>query len=525
MGRPARHEIEKFANDAYGVASDRIVREYSEKKNQVLADARLTGNGGAYLPALIEWGTARLREMILALADAYVEAFTVHHTPSDLASETALQTEGRKMAAGTIYGTREDLKLRSVRVRIAEEGRGIPWHLEIERAMNTALKEGLLRLKQQRIKFRDSGSALQRAEHNAGNLGRTETQGPGRNPHSSAPSDAGPQFAVIRPWSGSGDQPPAHQFPRLEALDGFIVRWMYHPTKPAVMVFSAKQVAEMGPEWSEQYIHQEYPRVKYHWTKPSITVNNAEEEMALGGGWANSPTAFDPYRGARPARIGPHDPCKWLDQWSAQGLSSDHRTKIKAQLLWAEATFERFHDPDTGLLAAMRQAFIGIAQVLFDSETLTEEVLRRDIPLLVWDSAVAAGWWRLASESPQDIFPEQLGHYWVWRDESRDWNGLFRAETAEWRARLLEKLSPSPAVANPVPPSTPLESLPSAPTNEARDDAERLLAGKTEVDKHRAAKYLDCTSDHVLRLARLGRIKVSNTRPKKFNSESLRPLL
>src|ERR1039458_6084949 len=55
---------------------------------------------------------------------------------------------------------------------------------------------------------------------------------------------------------------------------------------------------------------------------------------------------------------------------------------------------------------------------------------------LVWDSAIAAGWWRCASETPQNIFPERVGHYWVWRDDRTDWHRLFHDETEEWVVRL-----------------------------------------------------------------------------------------
>lgn len=92
------------------------------------------------------------------------------------------------------------------------------------------------------------------------------------------------------------------------------------------------------------------------------------------------------------------------------GLSSEHRKKIKAQLLRADSAFERSldADPDSDALVSMRQAFDRIAGVLFDAGILTEDLLRKDIPQLVWDSAIAGGWWRLASETRQDIFPEQL---------------------------------------------------------------------------------------------------------------------
>ena len=92
----------------------------------------------------------------------------------------------------------------------------------------------------------------------------------------------------------------------------------------------------------------------------------------------------------------------------------------------------------------MRLAFNEVARILLEGGILTGQLLVSEIPLLAWDAAIAAGWYRLASETRKDIFPEQLGHYWVWRDESRDWQGLFRSETAEWHARLLEVPEPAP---------------------------------------------------------------------------------
>jgi hypothetical protein len=96
----------------------------------------------------------------------------------------------------------------------------------------------------------------------------------------------------------------------------------------------------------------------------------------------------------------------------------------------------------------MRQAFDGVAMVLFVADILTESLLRNEIPQLVWDSAIAAGWWRWASETPQAIFPERLGPYCVWRDERTD--GLFHDETELWRVRLASapaargRISPQP---------------------------------------------------------------------------------
>ena len=241
---------------------------------------------------------------------------------------------------------------------------------------------------------------------------------------------------------------PGREFPR----------FVYHVAQAPRMVSSKREEVELGPEWSRVYIHQRYPCFKYHWTKPPVTVKDVEEERALGGGWANSPAPFEPYKGARPARTEQQDPTKWLEEWSVPGLSPDHKKKIKAQLLRADGAFDRSPDPDSAALASMRQAFDGIARVLFDAGILTEQLLKNEIPLFVWDSAIAGAWWRLASESRQDIFPEQLGHYWVWRDDGRDWKGLFRAEVGEWCATLLDAPSRSPEVADRNAPTRPEQS-------------------------------------------------------------------
>jgi hypothetical protein len=214
-------------------------------------------------------------------------------------------------------------------------------------------------------------------------------------------------------------------------------RTMYHATKPPVTVNTARQENELGPEWSRAYIHQSYPKVKHHWNGRTVTVQSLEAEVALGGGWSNS-TAFEPYKGPRRARPDRSDPVKWLDGWYVPGLTAEFRIKIKAQLKRAHGLFWKAPDTATAVTDSMRQAFDGIAQVLFDAGILTEEVLGGALTALVWDSAIAGGWWHLASETPQSIFPEQLGHYWVWRDDSQDWTGLFMGEIAEWESELLE---------------------------------------------------------------------------------------
>lgn len=256
-------------------------------------------------------------------------------------------------------------------------------------------------------------------------------------------------------------------------------RWMYHATEKPKMVSSRQEEVALEPEWSRVYIHQEYPKVKYHWSGKEITIQTADEEAALGGGWANTPAAFAPYKGPRAAGV-EHHPERWVDEWPISGLSDEDRQRIKAQLWRADSEFWKSPDAPSADTTVMRLAFDGVASVLFSAGILTEQLLRDQIPLFVWDSAIAAGWWRLASEAPHDMFREQLGHYWVWREEGKDWQGLFRSETGKWRAQLLEH------------PPVPSQSSPVSDTPDADTvmDAFRNIAGMKATDSENRGFWL-----------------------------------
>ena len=187
----------------------------------------------------------------------------------------------------------------------------------------------------------------------------------------------------------------------------------------------------------DRYVHQPYPKVKHSWLGKARTVQNADEEAALGKGWADTPAVFDPYQGPRQPRTEEQNPLKWVDGWTGAELSSEERNRIKAVFLRADAFFWRSPDDVSAAKAAMGQAFHGVAKVLAEGGILSEEILLNELPALVWDAAIAGGWYRYASEVPMDIFPEQLGHYWIWRDD-RDWNDLFYSERTEWYASLVE---------------------------------------------------------------------------------------
>src|ERR1022692_3679758 len=137
-----------------------------------------------------------------------------------------------------------------------------------------------------------------------------------------------------------------------------------------------------------------YPKMKYHWIQNHVIVNNADEGTALGGGWADTPAAFAPYRGPRPPRTADQKAIKWVDDWPVPAVMSDHRQGIKIELLRVDVAFWKSPDTPDAHHTAMRQAFEGVAMVLFAAGILTESLLRNEIPQLVWDSAIAAGWWR-----------------------------------------------------------------------------------------------------------------------------------
>lgn len=114
MSGLSRGEIEKFADDTFAVARDRILAEYAEKLNHAPAQARLTGNSGAYLPTVIRQAIVRSRAMILARAASYVEAFNQAEVPSDKQAEKNLETFAHQSVAGSISKVRGELRLRSV---------------------------------------------------------------------------------------------------------------------------------------------------------------------------------------------------------------------------------------------------------------------------------------------------------------------------------------------------------------------------------------------------------------------------
>jgi len=176
------------------------------------------------------------------------------------------------------------------------------------------------------------------------------------------------------------------------------------------------------------------------------------------------------------------NPTKWIDEWSILGLTDEHRTSLKAAMWKADGKFWGSPDTEDDATAAIKSAFDGIAKVLFDAGLLTEALLRDEIEALAWDSAIAAGWWRYASDTPARILPEQVGHYWVWRPPGRDWLGLFRAESSGWRAALFERQVKDPDTLSRI------RGNPPAPNGLRTSPTETVTSTKTEEIARRAVK-------------------------------------
>ena len=560
MNHRSRNEIEKFANDAFALDRDRILTEYAEKKSRVLGQVKLTGNSGGYLPALVTWAAEREREMALARADAWVRAFTIFGVPSDVQAEEAIKTYARLSAAGSISSIRGELQLRAGRLGIAEQGRGMPWHLEIERSLNAALKTGELRLRQQRIMSNNSESLKRSPAVNRASgaetvasmrpLGGNSSRGVAEGAVTGLPELAGTQelankertsamvvFGSSRPVTivrGAGtpeelrwetrmggdfdtkalfqssdrvvtgdelhcdvfDQPRLVLRVKAVLANGEVAYWeapiipvsewsrfqernqnrnmtdarkdaypkpMYHATKPPVMVYSAQQQAELGPDWSEKYSYQPYPKMKYHWRKDPVTVKDEKEDRGLERGWANNPSAFawDNFKDRSWTQL-ESDPLRWSDGWLGSDLNSHVRNLIRAQLLKAHSAFLAL-SPAEGVLPsvglnfsgtfgappaiptayqeAMKRAFGGVAHVLHTERILKTNHLNIEIPVLLSDTAVSAGWWPWpTSEARTDIYTEQFGHYWFWGgwNQAQVLERIFQAATTEWLGTLLE---------------------------------------------------------------------------------------
>jgi hypothetical protein len=152
----SRAEIEKLATDSFAAIHEKLASDNGERLRHVLAEVRERGDTGGYLPALIAWGTTKLREAILACADAYVDAFSTAGIPTDRRTKEHLETASKQIAGGAISGIRGEIHLLTARNRALQITSDGAIEREIEAARVSALNEGRIRLERQSIAMRKS---------------------------------------------------------------------------------------------------------------------------------------------------------------------------------------------------------------------------------------------------------------------------------------------------------------------------------------------------------------------------------
>ena len=157
MNRPARVAIEQYANQAFAVARDRLREAQVRRRSHALRLAGLSGNRGAYVQVITRCAAEEVRESILALADAYAETFRLFGVSPERWTEGALRTSAQQIAGGTASSAIGQIKLHAVRTcqPISDQPTGY-LHREVGHSMLSALREGTLKLKRQRIKLENS---------------------------------------------------------------------------------------------------------------------------------------------------------------------------------------------------------------------------------------------------------------------------------------------------------------------------------------------------------------------------------
>ncbi len=123
------------------------------------------------------------------------------------------------------------------------------------------------------------------------------------------------------------------------------------------------------------------------------------------------------------------DPTGPVDRWAVDGLTEGQRRRIKKVILdanvtsWSPSRLRALSD--NGEVPAVKKAFAGIAQILFDAAILTRELLREDIPELIWACAAIGRWGDLTSTP--------------WSELDEHPPRVFVAEISRWLGRMLEQ--------------------------------------------------------------------------------------
>jgi hypothetical protein len=153
MGLANRQEIEKHATDEFAVAQERIAIKHGKKWHRAKSELGQRGNIRGYAPTLTALAARHVRQQIIACADAYVKAFTLFGSGCDAEAERSLEVGALQIAGGAVSAVCGEIDLISKRTRKHLNDPVGYVNREIEKSRLSALREGRLRLKRQRIKF------------------------------------------------------------------------------------------------------------------------------------------------------------------------------------------------------------------------------------------------------------------------------------------------------------------------------------------------------------------------------------
>jgi hypothetical protein len=152
LDQSAELSIENLAKDAFAATCEELPSTRAEEERQTLAEASRTGNSATYPNALVILAGQRVRDLILAGIDAYLDVFTRCEVPAVHGAESFFETSAQQIAGGADPWVRGQLDLYKTRTRRQVSEPGEYLNRQILQAKRLALRKGKLRLREQRIK-------------------------------------------------------------------------------------------------------------------------------------------------------------------------------------------------------------------------------------------------------------------------------------------------------------------------------------------------------------------------------------
>jgi hypothetical protein len=152
LDQPAEQRIERLAQDAFTAACEEVLAKRAEEEQQTLAEASRARNSATYPNALVILAAQRAQDVILRAIDAYLDVFTGCKVPAVQEAERFFETSAKRIAAGADPWVRGQLDLYRARTKRQVSDPGGYLMRSVNRAVSSALKKGILKLRQQRIK-------------------------------------------------------------------------------------------------------------------------------------------------------------------------------------------------------------------------------------------------------------------------------------------------------------------------------------------------------------------------------------